>query len=151
MLQIGFEIFRINLDFRQPHNAVGGHRQFGAHARLFVQVQTLADHLSRRKIGIGRKIEQHGFQMGVVGLTVAAEHIGICIGIDYGTDKVVEALRFVDIHDLALHCERRSVDDRRTVFTDMILEHSRFIDRRSAHAAHIVGFGQHPAAYKIDG
>ncbi len=38
ILYVLVEILRIDLYFRQPHDAVGSHRLFGAHAGLLIQI-----------------------------------------------------------------------------------------------------------------
>ena len=50
------KILRINLYFRQPYDTIGRHRLFNAHTRL-IQIQTFADDLSCRKVGVGRELE----------------------------------------------------------------------------------------------
>ena len=144
-------MLRVNLDFRQAHDTVGGHRLLGAHSRLLVQVQAFADNLSSGDVGIGRKLEQHGFQPCIIEFPVAVKHFGCSVSVSDGADEVVEAFGFVDVHYVALHRQRRGVDYGRAVLSPMIVEYVRFIDRCAAHAAHIVGFRQHFTTDKVDG
>lgn len=100
------KILRVNLYFRQPHDAISAHRLFSAHTRLLIQIQTFANDLSCRKIGVGRELEQDGFQFRIVEFAVAVEHVGSGVCIDYRANEVVETLGFINIHHLALHRER---------------------------------------------
>ena len=109
-------MLRVNLDFRQAHDTVGGHRLLGAHSRLLVQVQAFADNLSGGDVGIGRKLEQHGFQPCIVEFPVAVKHFGCSVSVGNRADKIVEAVRLVYIHHVAFHHKRRCVDYRTSVF-----------------------------------
>ena len=121
------------------------------HSRLLVQVQAFADNLSGGDVGIGRKLEQYGFQPCIVEFPVSVKYIGSSVSVGDGADEVVEALGFINIHYVALHRQRRGVDYGRAVLTPVKIEHTRLIDRCAAHAAHVVGFRQHVAAHKVDG
>ena len=46
----------LDLYFRQPYDTIGRHRLFNAHTRL-IRIQTFADDLSCRKVGVGRELE----------------------------------------------------------------------------------------------
>ena len=117
------EMLRVNLDFRQAHDTVGGHRLLDAHSRLLVQVQASADNLSGGHVGIGRKLEQHGFQSRIVEFPVSVEYIGSGVSVGNGADEVVEAFGFVDVHHIALHRQWRGVDYGRAVLSPMIFEY----------------------------
>ena len=116
-------MLRVNLDFRQAYDTVGGHRLLGAHSRLLVQVQAFADNLSGGHVGIGRKLEQHGFQPRIIEFPVSVKYIGIGVSVGDGADEVVEAFGFVDIYHGALHRQWRGVDYGSAVLSPMIFEY----------------------------
>ena len=57
VFHIFVEVLRVNLDFRQTHDAVSGHRLLDAHGRLLIELQAFPDYFTGGDVGIGRKLE----------------------------------------------------------------------------------------------
>ena len=83
----------------------------------------IAGYLLGGHVGIGRKLEQHGFQSRIVEFPVSVEYIGSGVSVGNGADEVVEAFGFVDVHHIALHRQWRGVDYGRAVLSPMIFEY----------------------------
>lgn len=74
-------------------------------------LHAVAYHLACAQVFVGRHFEENGLQVGVVQLAVLVLQLLVHVGVADGADIVVEPIYLVGVYDLALHDQRRLLDD----------------------------------------